>query len=177
MVASRLSMFLSSRASVHAVGLAVSIRDRPNAGNGSARWLATSGSLMATHVRSRNPEASGPGFPVGKKIRSRAHEEKVVRGRGALVFAVRKLRETRSRLNHTAGEQLCEVLRDERCIHGWTVCWLSRPLLRHSRRPKKSPSGMTPEGRKYDDDQAPLGVFLTTDTTKAATTEARSEAI
>jgi len=36
---------------------------------------------------------------------------------------------------------------------------------------------MTPEGRKYDDDQAPLGVFLTTDTTKAATTEARSEAI
>lgn len=34
---------------------------------------------------------------------------------------------------------------------------------------------MTPEGRKRDYDQAPLGVFLTTDTTKTATTEARSK--
>ena len=36
---------------------------------------------------------------------------------------------------------------------------------------------MTPEGRKRDYNQAPLGVFLTTDTTETATTEARSELI
>lgn len=60
-------------------------------------------------------------IPVRKKIRSRAHEEKVVRRSGAFVFATRELRETRGGLNHTAGEQPCKVLMDERCIHGLTV--------------------------------------------------------
>jgi hypothetical protein len=60
-------------------------------------------------------------IPVRKKIRSRAHEEKVMRRSGTLIFATRELRETRGGLDCAAGGQAREVLMDERCIHGLTV--------------------------------------------------------
>ena len=53
------------------------------------------------------------------------------------------------------------------------VRWLV-PLLHRPARAIKSPSGAAPEGQSRWYDQVPLGAWVTTDTTKPATAEARS---
>jgi hypothetical protein len=79
-----------------------------------------------------------------------------------------------NQLRHQAPAKLLVICLDGFHGYGWFVF----PLPCRPKWAEKSPSGTAPEGQKNREyDQAPLGACLTTDTdtTDAATAEARSE--
>ena len=125
MVASRRSVFLPSRPnggrrSATQTGRVV----QPTIAQGAHRFLrllrfgnATATSRIAICARSMALEACCPEFRVWQKIRSCAHEQKVMRRGGSFIFEMRIRRQTRSGLNGTTGEQSREILVDGRCFH------------------------------------------------------------